>query len=87
LGEARELNSKNEAIIEVQNKRLQLEQGQEQGQSTTTTTTQTFDQETLEFEISYNEALQSYVQTLQAIMDNNGVIYPKFIYQELLEGE
>jgi len=84
LGEARELNSKNEAIIEVQNKRLKEP---EQSQSTTTKVTKTLDQETFEFAISTNKAMQTYIITLQNIMDNNGVTYPKFIYQEITEGE
>jgi len=81
LGEARELNSKNEAIIEVQNKRLK---GPEQSQNTTTTT-KTLDQETFEFAISTNKAMQTYIITLQNIMDNNGVTYPKFIYENIFD--
>ena len=54
--------------------------------STTTATTKTLDQETFEFVVSTNVAMQSYIVTLQEIMQANDVIYPKFIYQELLEG-
>ena len=49
--------------------------------------TKTLEEHTEEYLDSYNTALLIYVETLQFIMKNNELQYPKFIYQEITEGE
>jgi hypothetical protein len=87
-------NQLNEAKIRInqleQIKKAQNDKIARQEATTTIPTTQTtgqtktLEEHTEEYLVSYNEALQTYTTILQQIMDNNHVLYPKFIYQELV---
>ena len=50
-----------------------------------TITTKSLEQETLEFVVDYNRAQETYINLLQGLLKNNGVSFPVFEYDILLE--